>query len=73
MSDPSPAVFIRRETAELVASRMVNQIDGVERTVVVPFSRRGEMQGWQVRLYSKNRNVEVLSNETFERHTGEAA
>ncbi len=48
--DTSPAVFIRKETAALVADNYVRRVIGAVGYAVVPHKRRGEMQGYSVHM-----------------------
>jgi hypothetical protein len=72
MHDTSPAVFIRKETASLVADRVKRHRNDQSAAFVAPHRRHGEMQGWVVRLPHPKGGSEPLTNDAFEQ-MGEAA
>lgn len=49
--DKSPAVFIRKETAALVADNYVRRVFGAVNYAILPHTRRGEMQGYSVLMH----------------------
>lgn len=73
MPDLSTAVFIRKETAQLVSDRVLSKRRDAIGTFVSRHIRRGEMQGWKVMLRFEGDVTEPLSNDAFEQIAGAAA
>ncbi|MEM9476178.1 MAG: hypothetical protein AAGA71_12855 [Pseudomonadota bacterium] len=61
-----PAIFIRKETADVIASGLLGRISDLVAYAVRPHKRRGEMQGYTVSLRYRCGNIHTLTEQTVE-------
>ena len=69
--DPSPAIFLNKDTARLMAKRTWKTPSTPEMTSVRPFKRRGEMLGYVVSVVFRGETrLRTMTEGDFERLAG---